>query len=104
MQRRKVQPRRRQSKLMTLFMLVIVIIVMAVCGARALSLHEKSQELAVTENQLQAELDTANQTTVDLQEKEKYIHTKKYIEDEAKNKLGLVKPDEIVIKPKEKED
>jgi cell division protein FtsB len=32
------------------------------------------------------------------------MKTKKYIEDEAKNKLGLVNSDEILIKPKEKDD
>ena len=37
-------------------------------------------------------------------EKELYMQTKDYIEDEAKNKLGLVYPDEIVIKPKESDD
>ena len=32
------------------------------------------------------------------------MQTKDYIEDEAKNKLGLVYPDEIVIKPNESDD
>ena len=32
------------------------------------------------------------------------MKTKKYIEDEAKNKLGLVNKDEYLIKPKEVED
>ena len=33
--------------------------------------------------------------------KKEALFVKKYIEDEAKNKLGLVNEDEIVIKPKE---
>ena len=39
----------------------------------------------------------------EIEEYKSYIQTKKYIEDEAKNKLGLVNKDEILIKPKEKD-
>ena len=36
-----------------------------------------------------------------LEEKEEYMKTKKYVEEVARNQLGLVYPDEIVIRPKE---
>ncbi len=37
----------------------------------------------------------------ELQEKEEYMKTDEYVEDVARSQLGLVYPDEIVIKPKE---
>jgi len=37
----------------------------------------------------------------DLVAREQYMQTKQYIEDVAKDKLGLVYPDEIVIRPNE---
>ena len=43
----------------------------------------------------------AKQKKADLEQQQKYMKTRKYIEDEAKDKLGLVYPDEIVIKPRE---
>ena len=35
------------------------------------------------------------------EEKEEYMKTDEYVEDVARSQLGLVYPDEIVIKPKE---
>ena len=35
----------------------------------------------------------------ELKEYEVYVQTKQYIEEVAKQKLGLVKPDEILLKP-----
>ena len=37
----------------------------------------------------------------ELEEKEEYMKTDEYVEDVARSQLGLVYPDEIVIKPKE---
>ena len=36
-----------------------------------------------------------------LKKYDEYTHTKKYIEEVARTKLGLVYPDEIIFKPKE---
>ena len=50
------------------------------------------------ENQIAAE----EQRTKELEELEKYMQTKKYMEEVAKEKLGLVYPDEILIQPDNK--
>ncbi|MBQ9437951.1 MAG: septum formation initiator family protein [Lachnospiraceae bacterium] len=50
---------------------------------------------------LQAEIDEQNQRALDLEEMEKYTHTKKYVEEVAKDRLGLVYPGEIVFVPEE---
>ena len=68
-----------------------------------MSLYRQSKELEITQSQLQAQLESEQVRAEELIEKEKYMKTKKFIEDEAKNKLGLVNKDEIVIKPKEKD-
>ncbi len=39
----------------------------------------------------------------ELEEYRIYVQTKQYIEEVAKQKLGLVNPDEILLKPKKKE-
>ena len=46
-------------------------------------------------NQLEAE----EQRTKELQEYKIYVKTKQYAEEVAKDKLGLVYPDEILLKP-----
>ncbi len=92
---------RRRSRRNLLLVLLVVAVVVTFASFKAVSLHEKSAELAITERQLQAEITEAKELAADLQNREKYMQTKKYVEDEAKNKLGLVYPDEIVIRPNE---
>lgn len=41
------------------------------------------------------------QRTKELEERKIYVQTKQYIEEVAKEKLGLVMPDEILLKPSE---
>ena len=104
MQRTQTVRTNRQSKLGLLIVFLVVLTVIIACGVRSVSLRKQSRELAITESQLEAQLEAEKIRTEDLVEKEKYMKTKKYIEDEAKNKLGLVNKDEIVIKPRENDD
>lgn len=54
-----------------------------------------AKEAALTE-QIQAEKDR----TEELRERSKYVTTKKYIEEIAREKLGLIYEDEIIFKAK----
>ncbi|MBR0146978.1 MAG: septum formation initiator family protein [Eubacterium sp.] len=96
-----VRAPRRKSKSGLIVVLLVVLVVIAVSSVKAMSLHEKSEELAVTERQLEAQIESAKEKAEELENREKYMQTKRYVEDEAKNKLGLVYPDEIVIRPSE---
>ncbi|MBO4863796.1 MAG: septum formation initiator [Eubacterium sp.] len=91
----------RQSRAFLIMVLMVVLTVIVACGVKSYSLHRQSRELAITESQLEAQLKTEMLRTEDLENREKYMKTKKYIEDEAKNKLGLVNKDEYLIKPKD---
>ena len=90
---------RRKSKAGLFLVLIVVLVVIAVSSVRAMNLHGKSEELAVTERQMESQIETLKTEAAELENREKDMQTKKYIEDEAKNKLGLVYPDEIVIRP-----
>ena len=39
--------------------------------------------------------------TEEIEEYKAYVQTKKFIEQEARDKLGLVYPDEVVFEPEE---
>ncbi len=97
----KKQMNKKQSGGVSFFMCVAVLIVLCVCVAHVSSLCDKSRELAETEYALEQKLENAYLEKQDLIAQEKYMQTKQYIEDVAKEKLGLVYPDEIVIKPSE---
>ncbi len=103
MQRSYRGQRRRQSRIGLLVVFLISALVVGACFVRTRSLRKKNDQLLIQEHVLEQQLEDANQKTVQLEELEKYMQTKKYIEDEAKSKLGLVYPDEIVIRPREKD-
>ena len=94
-----VRASRRKSKTGLFLVLVVVQVVIVAASIKAVSLHGKSEELSVTERQRESQIESRKTQATELENREKYMQTKKYIEDEAKNKLGLVYPDEIVIRP-----
>ena len=93
----------RQSRKGLVLVLLVVIIIVVSTAIKSYSLNQKNKELQITQAHLERQLEEANNEADELLEREKYMKTKKYIEDEAKNKLGLVNKDEILIKPKEKD-
>lgn len=103
MHNRRVKKSNKQSKFALFLILLVVLTIVIATGVRSVSLHQKSKELSIREVQLEQQLEEANNKSEELEEREKYMKTKKYIEDEAKDKLGLVNKDEILIKPKEEE-
>ena len=44
-------------------------------------------------------MEEESQRKTELEEREIYVQTKQYIEEVAKEKLGLVSPGEILLKP-----
>ncbi|HIQ75194.1 MAG TPA: septum formation initiator family protein [Candidatus Cottocaccamicrobium excrementipullorum] len=108
-----MKPRRRQSRMhrrdkwgnrMTLIGITVVVLSLAVVvNLKSASLKAKDLEYQIREENLQAQKDEEEQRTKDLEERKIYVQTKQYIEEVAKEKLGLVMPDEILLKPSEGE-
>ena len=96
----KKSVRDRQSPVIT-FLVAAVIFICVTSIVRATSLHTKSKQLAETEKTMELKVEEAKQEQANLDAQEKYMQTNEYIEDVAKDKLGLVKPDELVIRPAE---
>ena len=98
--------RKRSDKYEGVFAVLTVsaaIVCMAVIvNFKVSALEEKNaaytSRLNVLEQQLQEEEDRAQE----LEESRLYVQTKQYIEKIAKEKLGLVNPDEIILKPNKK--
>lgn len=66
---------------------------------KGIALKEKGQDYELRLENLQAQLDKEKDRAKDLEEYRVYVQTKQYIEEVAKQKLGLVNPDEILLKP-----
>ena len=76
-----------------------VIVLAIVVGLRVNSLQEKENQYLEKEAALLAQIAEQEERAEKLEEYRVYVQTKQYIEKEAKEKLGLVNPDEILLKP-----
>ncbi len=66
---------------------------------KGVTLKEKEQEYQLRLENLQAQVDKEQERAKKLEDYRVYVQTKQYIEEVAKQKLGLVNPDEILLKP-----
>ncbi|MBO4558484.1 MAG: septum formation initiator family protein [Lachnospiraceae bacterium] len=95
---------RRKGRSSRAAMGIIVIIVMFICVLILVKTEKLSSELnARTETikQLDASIAAANEKTKSIENEIKYRETDDYIEDQAREALGLRYPDEIILVPKE---
>lgn len=100
--RSKRKRRDRLGNRMTLIGITFVVISMAVVvSLRGSSLKDEDLEYQIKEENLQDRYDQEESRAVQLEEERIYVQTKQYIEKMAKEKLGLVNPDEILLKPVE---
>ncbi len=70
-----------------------------VVNVKSASMKKRDQEYQEREMLLQRLYDQEVSRAEELKEYEVYVQTKQYIEEVAKQKLGLVKLDEILLKP-----
>ena len=92
---------RKQSKISTAIILITLLLLVVVVLVKSIQLREKKAELQVQAAEITAQIEDAQNEHKKLEEKEDYMKTKKDVEDVARNQLGLVYPDEIVIRPEE---
>ena len=101
MARRAAYQTKYHNKTSIYIVLFTLIIFAAVLFVNCNSLDEKKQKLQAEEAQYQELLEKEQQETLDLQELEKSTQTKKYYEQIAKERLGMVYEDEIIFKEKD---
>lgn len=70
-----------------------------VVNVKSASMKKKDLEYQVKEEALLQQLEREQNRANELEEYRVYVQTKQYIEEVAKQKLGLVNPDEILLKP-----
>lgn len=77
---------------------MVVMSLAVVVRVGAASLKEKDLEYQVKEANLERSLAKEEARAAELEEYRIYVQTKQYVEKVAKEKLGLVKKDEILFK------
>ena len=98
MARRRVAFRKkRQNRLGMILVSIVVIMLFAVILIKSIDLREKKAAYDEKEVMLEQQIEAEQERTKELIEYEKYTKTAKYVEEVAKDKLGLVYEDEIIF-------
>lgn len=98
MARKAAYRKKRQNRFGMFLVSIVVIMLMIVVAVKSHELQEKKASYAQREQQLREQIAAEEERAEEIAEYEKYTQTKKYIEDVAKDKLGLVYEGEIVFK------
>lgn len=92
---------KKQSRLSYFIVMGALLVVSVVCIFKIVDFNRENKVLAQREHELEAQIEAANVEHDELVAREKYMQTNEYVEDVAKERFGLVYPDEIVIKPRQ---
>ncbi len=101
---RKTKSRRlrdRRKHLESWGILLVVLAVFGVTTIGSLQLRQKNQVYKAKEEALEEAIQKEVERAEEIKEFEAYTKTKKYVEEVAKDKLGLVYEDEIIFKASE---
>ncbi|MBQ6128237.1 MAG: septum formation initiator family protein [Lachnospiraceae bacterium] len=90
--------RKRQNRLGMALVSFVVLMLMAVILFKSRELKMKQAEYQQKEATLQAQIDEEHERTSRLTDYEKYTKTDKFVEEIAKEKLGLLYENEILFR------
>ena len=99
MAKRKVAYRKRRQNRFSMFLVTLVVLmILVVVSVKSSDLRKQQQFYCAKEQQLEKEIAKEDARTEEIEEYRRYTQTKKYVEEVAKDKLGLVYEDEILFK------
>ncbi|MBR5360539.1 MAG: septum formation initiator family protein [Lachnospiraceae bacterium] len=90
--------RKKQNKVSVVLITIVLIMLVIVVSVGKRDIKRRQAEYDKKEEQLLEQIEAENKRAEEIAEYEKYTKTKKYAEEVAKEKLGLVKEDEIIFK------
>lgn len=97
--RRRKKRDRWGNRLAIVGITVVVVSLGVVVNLKSASMRKKELEYQAREETLLRQVEKEKSRAEELEEYRVYVQTKQYIEEVAKQKLGLVMPDEILLKP-----
>lgn len=82
---------------------VAVLVLFGVITYSSVELQAEKRALEKRKSELEAELQTEQERSVELNDQRAYMQTVRYIEEIARKVLGLVYPDETILRPEDEE-
>lgn len=98
MARKIAYRKKRQNRVGMILVTIVVLMMLVVVTVKSIELRGKREAYELKETALQEEIDAEKLRTEEIAEYGKYTQTKKYVEELAKDKLGLVYDGEIIFK------
>ncbi|MBR6238210.1 MAG: septum formation initiator family protein [Lachnospiraceae bacterium] len=90
--------KKRQNKVSVILITIVLVMLVIVVSVGKHNISKRQAEYDKREARLLEQIEEENKRAEEIAEYEKYTKTKKYAEEVAKEKLGLVKEDEIIFK------
>lgn len=97
--------RRRKSKLSPFTVFGVLVLCCVLCGtliSKTISLKAESAKYSEQILELKKEQKKLKDQKTEMEDYESYVKTKEYTEEVARDKLGLVYPNEIIFEPNDK--
>ena len=98
MARKAAYRKRRQNRFGMFLVSIAVVMLLVVVTFSGFKLQQKLEVYQQKELALQEQIEAEEERAKEIEEYEKYTQTKKYIEEVARDKLGLVYEGEILFK------
>ena len=95
--RRAAYQKPKQNRFAMILVTLVLFMLIVAVNFRKAELKERQAIYQAKQEELQRKIDQEEARAEEIKEYEKYTQTQKYIEDMAKEKLGLVYEDEIVF-------
>lgn len=97
--RKKVAYRKRNQNRLSMVLVALVVTLITVAVAmRSVELTQRRDELTQREQELTQQKLAEQQRAEEIEEFRKYTQTKRYVEEVAKDKLGLMYEGEVLFK------
>lgn len=86
-----------QHRISVLAISCVIVVLAITLSVASISLNAKNRNYKAQEAELEAQLEDERLRADEIEELETYVGTEEYVEDVAKEKLGLVYPNEIIF-------
>ncbi len=90
-----------KSRKKTGIVTIVLLLMLVVMSYNIVKLYDKNREYASREDELQKELEKEEERQEELSAYEEFTKTIEYVEQIAREKLGLVFENEIIFKPED---
>ena len=88
--RKAVYKKRRQNRFSMFLVSLVVVMILVMVAIKRVELGAKQETYQARIEQLNEQIEDENARAEEIEEYEKYTHTKAYVEEVAHDKLGLV--------------